>query len=483
MPKVRGFLKLLVALLCMNSAAAQTFQKLYSQATYNDGKVFYELADSGHYLLNLSQTNTANNFNILKTNLFGDSISSSSFSIPKQTSLVFGYCYNSKNEICISGFKNWYPTYNVNIDTLRIYRYCFNGSLKSSWVYPDTLALQGLSILKTSDNGFIIGSGIEGTYGALNKIFLLKLDSLGNILWKKFILPHSDILIMNDIVECDNGSFVAKISEYGGGNSPRAGFKLVKFDAFGNIIWSSSVVYGILGININQIKAVSGGFYMLLQDEDSQTSLDFTVLYFIDSTGVLQWSKSFNNPHTFYSTVETNKYTGDIFLCGGTRNSPNSSISTDILITKLNQNHDSITSFIYGFTARHDIISYSSQLKNGSIGIIGSSGVPPLIGDTKALFIVIDSLSNMLTSLKPGSTENIKLLSVYPNPSSTSFTLLMEENRAAEISLIDFFGRELLYDKNVSSKFSFGSELTKGIYLLKLTTPTDTKLFKLIKSK
>ncbi|MBL0047290.1 MAG: T9SS type A sorting domain-containing protein [Bacteroidetes bacterium] len=482
MPKVRGFLKLPLVLLCMNSAAAQTFQKLYSQAAYNDGKVFYELADSGHYLLNLSQTNTANNFNILKTNLFGDSISSSSFSIPKHTSLVFGYCYNSKNEICISGCKNWYPTYNVNIDTLRIYRYNFNGSLKSSWVYPDTLALQGLSILKTRDNGFIIGSGIEGTYGALNKIFLLKLDSLGNILWKKFILPHSDILIMNDIVESDNGSFVAKISEYGGGNSPRAGFKLVKFDALGNIIWSSSVVYGILGININQIKAVSGGFYMLLQDEDSQTSLDFTVLYFIDSTGVLQWSKSFNNPHTFYSTVETNKYTGDIFLCGGTRNSPNSSISTDILITKLNQNHDSITSFIYGFTARHDIISYSSQLKNGSIGIIGSSGVPPLIGDTKALFIVIDSLGNMLTSTKARINENIKLISVYPNPSNGIFTLQSIDTENTRILLTDIRGREIDTFYSVKGSFSLGAQLSSGIYFLTISSPQQTQIIKLIKT-
>ncbi len=472
MPKVRGFLKLLVVLLCMNSAAAQTFQKLYNGQKFSTGYLFQE-ADSGFSLLSTNElTNTpTNDFRILKTNNYGDSIGVIYINIRGYYSNM---CYtNSKHQFALLSL-----TYSNGLvaDSLLLSRYDWNGNLISCWSYfIDSLGIGGV-ITETSDKGYIIGGGFESTSNTTYTRFM-KLDSLGNIVWKKSALSSPDYLSVHDIVETKNKRFVAEISEYAGSNISIAGYNLVQFDSLGNVEWISDVTHGQAAYS-NQLAQCDSGFFFLLIDGDSNWQITNSNLCFVDTAGVLQWQRMFYDPLSYYSQVKCNA-NGTISLFGGTRTYTNSHI--DILLTTLNNNHDSISSSVLGFSQKRELTSFINRLSNGGWGIIGSCPIP-LIGGNKTFFIASDFVGNVLTTSNPNSFLVSKNFKIQPNPSSSFFTLSFNSDDPVSFIISDAMGNEIRKGKVTHPNFSFGDDLTSGIYFLHLSSPQQNQTLKLIKT-
>jgi len=100
----------------------------------------------------------------------------------------------------------------------------------------------GNSLKVTSDHGFII-AGVAGTVGGQIKINVVKTDSLGNIQWGKSY----------DGNEVDIAEFVGQTNDGGyyiggatkSGNSIDHDFFLMRIDSLGNLLWSKT--YGGIG--------------------------------------------------------------------------------------------------------------------------------------------------------------------------------------------------------------------------------------------
>jgi hypothetical protein len=85
-----------------------------------------------------------------------------------------------------------------------------------------------------------------------------------------------------------------------------------------------------------------------------------------------------------------------------------------------------------------------------------------------------------ISSAGPGS-----VISVYPNPSSYGFTLVLDSkvNIPASVFVFDLSGRQVLKMENVSSIVQFGKQLQAGTYIVRVIQDRLRKEFKLIKTQ
>ena len=76
-------------------------------------------------------------------------------------------------------------------------------------------------------------------------------------------------------------------------------------------------------------------------------------------------------------------------------------------------------------------------------------------------------------------------VTIYPNPSSSAFTLDLNAANSSEVVLVisDLSGRvvERIENKNTRNQFQFGEELTSGVYFVEVGDGYQRKTFKIIK--
>ena len=144
-------------------------------------------------------------------------------------------------------------------------------------------------IKQTSDGGFIVGgysdSGISGDKTEANigsyDYWILKLDSLGNIMWQNTIGgTSSDIL--NDIIQTKDEGYIlagSSSSEITGdkieGNLGETDYWVVKLDSLGNITWQNTIG-GNRHDGLYSIKNTLDGGYILAGYSKSDMSVDKT---------------------------------------------------------------------------------------------------------------------------------------------------------------------------------------------------------------
>lgn len=375
-------------------------------------------------------------------------------------------------------------------------------------------------VIDNSSNVYVCG--VQGLTASAGDFVLQKYNANGVLQWTKTYNGTANLLDKCEKIAVDNATgnvYVTGTTNYNG-SATQSDNALVKYNSAGVRQWQK--VYGHTGKNsaLEILFDATGNAYVVGNALDinnasgDQPNRIFTVKF--SSGGTQQWIKIHNNGNYIheYAKSAVSDNSGNIYV--GAEIKDSASFVSDMLAYKLSnagvkrweQRGD-------GLAGENDFVSAIVKDNLNNVYVTGRNGnasydvrttrIADKLVTCGAGFTQICYLnktrcvatSDLATYTSKGATlgacvglrkldeEASTLLesSVYPNPSAANFTLLMDENTHAEISLIDLTGRELLHDKNVSSKFSFGSELTKGIYLLKLTTPTDSKIFKLIKSE
>ncbi len=83
--------------------------------------------------------------------------------------------------------------------------------------------------------------------------------------------------------------------------------------------------------------------------------------------------------------------------------------------------------------------------------------------------------------------ENIFDVNIFPNPTSSHFTIKFNSDFDSEIVLVlrDLAGREIQKFENLTSdpEFEFGSNLPMGVYLAEISNGDERKIFRLIKQE
>ncbi len=165
----------------------------------------------------------------------------------------------------------------------------------------------GNSIIQTPDGGYAIG-GYTTSYGAgYTDIYALKLDSGGSLLWTKTI-GGTNGDEGQSIIQADNGGYVIAGStrSYGEGNHD---VYIIKLDSNANLLWTKTVGGTGWDDGMSVVQTNDGGYAICGYSDSNSNSTSYSYVVKLDSSGSLQWTKhvganGFNTDNS-YSIFQT----------------------------------------------------------------------------------------------------------------------------------------------------------------------------------
>lgn len=250
-------------------------------------------------------------------------------------------------------------------------------------------------VQQTSDSGFIVcGYSISSFSGGFagENIYLIKLNSNGNILWSK-IIGGAGNERANSVRQTSDGGFLiaGTTDSWGAGGKD---FYLVKTDANGTISWTKTFG-GALDDVANSVKQTSDGGYIVAGETNSFGAGDIDYyLIKTDALGTLIWSKSFGGGGSdwLYSVVQASD---DGYVMGGYSISFLGAGEADAVVIKTDSLGNILWSKTYGEQYGDVALSMVRTNDNGYVLAGGQSSFPVSMVD-KGLLFKIDSVGNFM---------------------------------------------------------------------------------------
>ncbi len=261
----------------------------------------------------------------------------------------------------------------------------FNGPLNND---------NAFTIIQTSDSGYFLAGATQTIFNAV-KIFVVKTDMNGNMLWSKTI---SDSLSTYDeissVVETVNGDFVLL-----GHNA--SDVYVVKIDGTGNLIWAKSYGGASFDSGKSLITCSNGGYIIAGFTNTFGTGNSDAYVLRINDLGNLLWSKTFGGfqDDIFNSVRQT--ISGDFIFAGET--SSFGSGANEVLLIKTDSAGNELWSKCYG-----GVLSETGWdlLLTDNNGVIIFGSTTSFGWGTGDLFLIkTDSDGNLLWSRAIGGSD------------------------------------------------------------------------------
>ncbi len=230
-------------------------------------------------------------------------------------------------------------------------------------IYPKPEWDYSTAVIETNDNSYLIASSSRSQFNSDYDILLMNIDTIGNIIWEKYIGQNNTLEFASNISKTNDGGYIIGGTWSDGGRDTY----ILKIDANGNEIWSNRV--NPTSMSENGFSAIenNSGEYIILGNED-----DHTYIYNLNNTGELNWSTLI---HDLAAKQILQTSDGGYALVG---DDPARSDELDpIFLVKTNQEGEPI------WTREYDgggVRSFVITPDNGFL--IASSISPPVIGKT-----------------------------------------------------------------------------------------------------
>jgi hypothetical protein len=144
------------------------------------------------------------------------------------------------------------------------------------------------SIKQTSDGGFIAVNGHGG-------IYLLKIDSIGNVQWFKSYLGSTGNSESFDLCVLENGEIVITGEVYYNAIGAEPDIYLLRIDANGNRIWFKTYGYTFFEYGYSVKPTFDRGFIIAGKTNSFGHGGDDAVLLKADANGDLLWAKTYGD--------------------------------------------------------------------------------------------------------------------------------------------------------------------------------------------
>jgi len=273
------------------------------------------------------------------------------------------------------------------------------GNMLWSKTYGGTGVDMGFSVVQTSDGGYAIG-GETNSYGAGNyDVYLVKTNSNGNMLWNK-TYGGTTVDVGYSLVQTRDGGYAVggETSSFGAGGYD---FYLVKTDSSGNLQWSKT--YGGTGTDIGYSLVQTNDVGYALTGETGSYGAGSYDVYLVkaDSSGNTQWGVTYGGTGTDigFSVVPTSD---GGYAIGGETNSYGAG-NYDVYLVKANSTGGTQWSKTYG--GLYADVGYSVvQTREGGYALVGdtySFGA----GDSDFYLVKADSVGNMQWSKTYGGAS------------------------------------------------------------------------------
>jgi len=197
------------------------------------------------------------------------------------------------------------------------------------------------SIQQTSDGGFILGGNTSSISMNDTDILVIKLDSCGNIDWKKTYSKNENDVFASIQETMDEGYVIAGFT--GSGAIYEGGYDawIIKLDANGNIVWQKTYGGNIYYEIIYSIQQTTDGGYIAVGEYQYSFDIDnaFWVLK-LNTNGDIVWQRGFSNRIYGRSVQQTSD--GGYVVLGVT-----SYLFVEPIVMKLDSNGNSLWRYTY----------------------------------------------------------------------------------------------------------------------------------------
>ena len=266
-------------------------------------------------------------------------------------------------------------SFGAGVDDIWILKLNASGDAIWQKTYGGTNADDAYSIQQTSDGGYIV-AGSTASFGAGSfDIWILKLNSTGNVIWQKTYGGTAGEGAFSVRQTSDGGYIIAGDTvSFGKGASD---IWILQLDSTGNIIWNNT--YGGSGEDsVRSIQQTSDGGYIVAGSSTSfgAGNYDIWVLK-LNSTGAIAWQKTYGgfSLDRAYSVRQTTD--GDYIIAGYESSFGGS--DNDIWFLKLNPSGNVIWQKTFGGPGNE--AGYSTQqtadsgyILAGQTGSFGAGG-------------------------------------------------------------------------------------------------------------
>jgi hypothetical protein len=280
--------------------------------------------------------------------------------------------------------------------------------------YGGDLDDYGFSVEQTNDEGFIV-SGQTFSFGTgSNDAWILRLDKVGNIEWQKTI-GQSQTDFALSVKQTSDGFIVA------GGTYPSSlpplDFWVIKLDHSGNVVWQKS--YGGTGDEIAYSVNVTSDDGFIVSGYTDSFGAGFYDLWVLklDSTGNVQWQKSYGTSKDEFPTRGTQQTTdGGFAIAATTTDRANPNPTGDIIVLKLDSTGQIQWQKSYGSSAADGANSIEQTTDGGYI--VG--GETAAVGTGAFWLLRLDSAGN-ITWQKAYQGNNSEVLQTLNQTSDGGF--------------------------------------------------------------
>jgi Secretion system C-terminal sorting domain len=317
-----------------------------------------------------------------------------------------GYLFSGYSYSTISGDKT---EVNFGSSDYWIVKTDSTGSIEWQKNFGGTELDSPVPILKTSDGGYLIaGNSISDISGnktvpkilySWDDLWLLKLDSFGNVQWQKNIGGSANDWILS-MVEATDGGFVLGAASYssntgdkteisigGGGTSD---YWIIKIDSFGNIIWQNTIGSVDLDKDVMSVLKTDDGGYLIggssngtiSADKSQNTKGNFDCwIVKLNALGNVLWDKTIGGSQKDELRGMIKTSDGNYLICA----SSNSNISgdktsnciggNDLWFIKIDSNGTVLWDKTVGGSGNEDTFSFIEVNNNIYIGAYSDSNI------------------------------------------------------------------------------------------------------------
>jgi hypothetical protein len=158
----------------------------------------------------------------------------------------------------------------------------------------------GHSLIQTSDGGYAI-AGHTKSFGAGNwDVYVVKLDANGNLQWTRTIGGENEDLGHSLIQTSDGGYVIAgHTKSFGAGDWD---VYVVKLDSTGNLQWTRTIGGENEDLSLSLIQTSDGGYAIAGASKSFGAGEDDVYVVKLDANGNLQWTKTIGGPKRDWSS-------------------------------------------------------------------------------------------------------------------------------------------------------------------------------------
>ncbi len=330
------------------------------------------------------------------------------------------------------------------------------------------------SIIKTNDGGYLI-TGSQAVFPLASDVFILKVDSNGNVIWNKTYGGNENDLGF-DAEETSDGGFIL-CGHYSQADLDFDHY-LIRTNNLGDTLWTKTYDSSPYGDWARSIEVTDEGGYLIMGYPESFGPTETGITLFkTDNNGQLNWAKTYIPEEGCFNSLAMTQTSDQRYIFLATTYS-NANSSYDFMLTKTHEN--GLTGGCIDSNLTFIATSCPAMVSNATIM---TSTDWQVFGTTTLTGNIVLSDSVLCASLVDIPVENLSTqkIELYPNP-ITNYLYFESEHTIHKLGVYDASGNLLLefQNPNQADQLNFQS-IPTGVYFIQIETSLGTQWQKVIK--